>query len=110
MEHLFSYGTLQDAAVQLAVFGRKLAGQPDTLLGYRQTDLEIMDPDVVSASGAKYYRNVQFTGGDSDSVVGTVFTVTREELDKADIYESDADYKRITVRLKSGTEAWVYIV
>lgn len=32
---LFSYGTLQDKAVQLANFGRELNGQADRMPGYR---------------------------------------------------------------------------
>jgi hypothetical protein len=31
---LFSYGTLQDRAVQVANFGRLLLGRPDSLPGY----------------------------------------------------------------------------
>jgi gamma-glutamylcyclotransferase (GGCT)/AIG2-like uncharacterized protein YtfP len=107
-EYLFSYGTLQDEAIQLATFGRKLKGEPDTLIGYRQTRLEIQDPGVVATSGATYYLNVQFTGRDSDVVVGTRFEVTRKELEQSDIYEDPADYRRVRVQLKSGTRAWVY--
>jgi gamma-glutamylcyclotransferase (GGCT)/AIG2-like uncharacterized protein YtfP len=109
LEHLFSYGTLQTEAVQLATFGRKLVGEPDTLLGYRQTLLMIQDPSIVATSGAKYHLNVQFTGRDSDFVVGTIFKVTKKELERADIYEVAADYKRVSVQLKSGTRAWVYV-
>ena len=108
LEHLFSYGTLQAEAVQLATFGRKLVGEPDTLPGYRQTTLEIQDPRIVATSGAKYHLNVQFTGCDSDFVVGTRFKVTRKELEQADLYEVAPDYKRVRVQLKSGTPAWVY--
>ena len=36
-ENLFSYGTLQSVAVQLATFGRRLAGKADRLIGYRVT-------------------------------------------------------------------------
>jgi PhnB protein len=107
-EHLFSYGTLQKEAVQLATFGRKLLGEPDTLVGYRQTMIDIQDPSIVATSGAKYYLNAQFTGRDSDFVVGTMFKVTRKELEQADIYEDAADYKRVSIQLKSGTRAWVY--
>ena len=109
LEYLFSYGTLQSEAVQLATFGRKLVGEPDTLLGHRQTLLEIQDPSVVATSGAKHHLNVQFSGLDSDCVVGTRFTVTEKELEQADIYEVAADYKRVSVQLKSGTRAWVYL-
>jgi gamma-glutamylcyclotransferase (GGCT)/AIG2-like uncharacterized protein YtfP len=108
-ETLFSYGTLQIETVQLATFGRKLAGDPDTLHGYRQTRIEVKDPGVVEAGGAKYHLNAQFTGRDSDSVAGTRFKVSRKELEQADIYEDTADYRRVSVQLKSGTRAWVYV-
>lgn len=108
LEHLFSYGTLQSEAVQLATFGRKLLGEPDTLPGFRQSRLEIKDTSGVVASEAKYHLNVEFTGRDSDFVVGTMFRVTMKELEQADIYEIAADYKRVSVQLKSGTRAWVY--
>src|SRR5262249_48826607 len=96
IEHLFSYGTLQDQAVQLATFGRKLVGKRDTLSGYRQTKLKI-------------HLNAEFTGRDSDFVVGTSYKVTRKELEQADIYEAAANYKRVSVQLKSGTRAWLYV-
>jgi gamma-glutamylcyclotransferase (GGCT)/AIG2-like uncharacterized protein YtfP len=109
LEHLFSYGTLQDEAVQLATFGRELVGEPDALIGYRQTRIKIKEPEVVAASGDEYYFNVQFTGLDSDSVTGTRFKVTRTELEQADTYEATADYNRVSVELKSGLRAWVYL-
>jgi gamma-glutamylcyclotransferase (GGCT)/AIG2-like uncharacterized protein YtfP len=109
LEHLFSYGTLQNEAVQLATFGRKLVGEPDTLLGYRQARIVIQDASVVAASGAEYYLNAQSTGRDADFVVGTRFEVTKQELEQADIYEAAADYKRIGVQLQSETRAWVYV-
>lgn len=80
-----------------------------TLLpGFRQTRLEIQDTSKVVTSEAKHHLNVEFTGRDSDFVVGTMFKVTRKELEQADIYEIAADYKRVSVQLKSGTRAWVY--
>ncbi len=109
LEHLFSYGTLQLEAVQFATFGRKLMGEPDVLLGYRQTKIAIQNPSVAATSGAEYHLNAQFTGRDSDFVAGTMFKVTKKELEQADIYEDAADYKRISVQLKSGTRAWVYV-
>ena len=107
-EYLFSYGTLQDEAVQLATFGRSIIGEPDALPGYRQTLLEIRDAKLIPELG-KYHINVQWTGRDSDSVAGIRFEVSREEIEQADIYEADADYKRVSVQLKSGTHAWVYV-
>ena len=106
---LFSYGTLQRESVQLENFGRRLKGHPDALIGYQVTLIPIMDQDVILATGETYYRNIQFTGAVSDRVEGTVFTVTAEELERADQYEADADYHRVMVELSSGVKAWVYL-
>jgi hypothetical protein len=108
-EHLFSYGTLQSEAVQLATFGRRWGGQPDTLGGYSLTLIPIRDPNIVAASGETHYRNAQFTGNAADFVTGTVFIVTRQELEQADVYEQPAEYQRVCVQLKSGMKAWVYL-
>jgi hypothetical protein len=107
-EHLFSYGTLQTEAVQLATFGRRLEGRPDVLIGYRLTMIRIEDEEFVAASGAAHHRNIQFTGVASDLVEGTVFALTREELGQADAYEP-AGYRRVLARLRSGVDAWVYV-
>ena len=108
VERLFSYGTLQTESVQLSTFGRKLKGSPDALAGYRLQMIQIMDQDFVATSGAEYHRNLEFTGRTSDRVDGTVFSVTQQELEQADAYEPDG-YKRMQVKLRSGTEAWVYL-
>ena len=107
-ERLFSYGTLQTLSVQLSAFGRKLTGNPDTLVGYRLRMIQITDQEFVTTSGAEYHRNLEFTGSTSDLVGGTVFSVTQQELEQADTYEPDG-YKRVRVTLRSGTEAWVYL-
>jgi gamma-glutamylcyclotransferase (GGCT)/AIG2-like uncharacterized protein YtfP len=109
MEQLFSYGTLQIEEVQFSTFGRRLAGESDSLSGYRQARVEIRDADAIAANGAEYYLNAEFTGNDSDSVSGTRFEVTRNELEQADAYEATADYKRVRVQLKSGVQSWVYV-
>jgi gamma-glutamylcyclotransferase (GGCT)/AIG2-like uncharacterized protein YtfP len=105
---LFSYGTLRQAEVQMASFGRLLAGQPDALPGYASVMLEITDPDVVAKSGLKFHPIVVETGNPADEVAGTLFSITEAELAAADAYEV-SDYKRIEVVLKSGKRAWVYV-
>ncbi|WP_085715076.1 gamma-glutamylcyclotransferase family protein [Pseudomonas sp. B28(2017)] len=105
---LFSYGTLQDPAVQLSTFGRELKGRPDSLPGYRQDWVEITDPAVLAASGKAHHPIVQSSGDPSDEIAGTVFEITAQELAEADEYEV-ADYQRVGVLLKSGTSAWVYV-
>ena len=106
-ENLFSYGTLQLEAVQLSTFRRRLQGEPDTLVGYRMTTIPISDQDPALV-GAEHHRNIQFTGIHSDYIEGTVFKVSREELQQADAYEP-VDYERVAVRLKSGLDSWVYL-
>jgi gamma-glutamylcyclotransferase (GGCT)/AIG2-like uncharacterized protein YtfP len=108
-ENLFSYGTLQIEEVQLSTFGRRLEGKSDILAGYRLTLIPIPDQTVVARSGETHYRNIQFTGSATDLIEGTVFTVTEDELEQADVYEEDADYQRVMVQMKSGLNAWVYL-
>ena len=105
---LFSYGTLQDKKVQVASFGRELQGQPDAMPGYRQTMLEITDPEVLATSGQKFHPIVEESPDSQDEVRGTVFEITAQELAAADQYEV-SDYKRVSVQLKSGLQAWVYV-
>ena len=107
-ERLFSYGTLQLESVQLATFGRRLAGTPDVLPGFEQSMMKIDDPDVVETSGQSHHPIVRFTGRSGDGVAGTVFEITPDELLSADRYEVAA-YKRVAVRLSTGVEAWVYV-
>jgi gamma-glutamylcyclotransferase (GGCT)/AIG2-like uncharacterized protein YtfP len=107
MPLLFSYGTLQQEAVQMATFGRLLHGQPDELIGFAQSTLKIEDPEFVATSGKAYHSIVKFNARDDNRVGGMVFEVSDAELAKADRYEP-AGYKRVTARLASGKQAWVY--
>lgn len=104
---LFSYGTLQQAEVQRATFGRLLAGRAAAVPGYRLEWLTITDPDVITTSGSDRHP-LLVADTDTDPVVGTVFTITAEELAAADEYEVD-DYARVRVALDTGEEAWVYV-
>lgn len=105
---LFSYGTLQQENVQIASFGRRLDGHDDAMPGYRQTMIEITDPEVVRTSGKRFHPMVTPSGDPADNVPGKVFSITAEELAAADRYEV-SDYRRISVRLASGKEAFVYV-
>jgi gamma-glutamylcyclotransferase (GGCT)/AIG2-like uncharacterized protein YtfP len=105
---LFSYGTLQQEEVQLSSFGRLLEGRADAMPGYRQSLIEITDPDVIRTSGKRFHPIVEVSGNSGDEVEGKVFWITEAELKAADDYEV-ADYKRIEVRLRSGNTAWVYV-
>jgi len=105
---LFSYGTLQTKAVQIANFGRELTGRADAIPGYAVTMVAISDPEVVRLSGEAYHPIVAESNNPDDEVAGMVFEITPEELAAADEYEV-ADYKRVSVRLRSGVDAWVYV-
>jgi len=107
MPLLFSYGTLQLKAVQVANFGRELSGRRDTLAGYVLGEVEITDERVLRESGTAIHPILQFTGNPGDAVDGTVFELTDAELTQADDYEVDA-YTRVQARLQSGTECWIY--
>lgn len=107
-EKLFSYGTLQYEAVQLATFGRKLNGTADTLLGFSLSQIAITDAAVIATSGDAIHSIIAYTGKESDQVPGMVFAISLQELHQADSYEV-SDYKRIHVLLGSGEHAWVYV-
>jgi len=107
MEHLFSYGTLQQPEVQLATFGRLLDSRPDRLPGYRLGLLAIDDAQVVATSG-KTHHPIAARGDAGDGVPGAVLAMSLEQLRQADGYEV-ADYRRERVTLASGLQAWAYV-
>lgn len=98
MEHLFTYGTLQDEQVQQYLFGRTLPGYQDSLLGFKRLENAVYQryPLVVKTENTK------------DEVHGMAYEVSFSDLKKADIYETTA-YKREKITLKSGKKAWVYL-
>ena len=106
---LFSYGTLQRAAVQLATFGREFKSRPDALPGHRIAKVAITDPAVRAASGLSHNANAVPSPDPGDAIEGTVLEITEQELHAADKYEATADYHRIRVTLRSGNQAWVYV-
>jgi gamma-glutamylcyclotransferase (GGCT)/AIG2-like uncharacterized protein YtfP len=107
MPYLFSYGTLQQESVQRASFGRALTGKPDALLGFRREMVEIIDAEVFCLSGERFHP-ILVLGEAQDEIAGMVFEVTDEDLARADAYEVD-NYRRISAKLKSGLDAFVYV-
>ncbi len=105
---LFSYGTLQLAEVQRSTFGRELDGRPDAIVGYELDYVTITDPQVVAVSGSNRHPILRPTAARDASVPGMVFTISSAELAAADEYEVDA-YRRVSVPLRSGDQAWVYV-
>ncbi len=94
--HVFSYGTLQEKAVQIANFGRQLRGHADALPGH------------VLRVGPRH-ANAEPSPNPEDAVIGMVFELTAQELALADAYEAADRYRRIAVTLRSGIAAWVYV-
>ena len=78
---LFSYGTLRQREVQLATFGRELAGETDALEGYVLGTVMIRDESVVATSGLAEHLILRRGQGVID---GVAFAVTPEELARAD--------------------------
>ena len=105
---LFSYGTLRQREVQRALFGRELDGRADVLPGYAVSPLLITDPRVIAASGTAHHTIACETGDPLDELPGTVFRITQAELAAADEYEVDC--KRVTVRLRSGIDTFIYVI
>lgn len=94
---VFTYGTLQNKEVQVGVFSRLLTGIDDVLSHHKITTKKVADR----------YPTLEQTTNHTDRLSGKVYTLSQEELAKADHYEGEA-YKRIEVTLVSGNRAWVY--
>jgi gamma-glutamylcyclotransferase (GGCT)/AIG2-like uncharacterized protein YtfP len=107
-ELLFSYGTLREPDVQRATFGREIDGRPDAIVGYHLDYVTITDPHVIATSGSDRHPILKPTDRADAAVEGMVFEISEADLAAADEYEVD-DYRRITVPLRSGGEAWVYV-
>ena len=107
-ELLFSYGTLRQPEVQRATFGREIDGRPDAIVGYDLAYVTITDPRVIATSGSDRHPILKPTDRADAAVEGMVFEISEADLAAADEYEVD-DYRRITVPLRSGGEAWVYV-
>jgi hypothetical protein len=107
-QHLFSYGTLQQENVQIAVFGKPVSGKPDAIVGYDLVPVTISSQEAVAISGKAVHTTLVPADGEATPIEGVVFHISEDDLAAADRYES-AEYKRIRVALRSGVEAWVYV-
>ena len=97
---LFVYGTLRDPEVQRAVFGRTFTAEPDRVVGHRLDTIEI---------DGKGYFLLQRSEDAGEEVAGLVLPLTEAELALADAYEGQVHYARVTVLLRSGRDAFVYV-
>lgn len=95
---LFSYGTLQEEQVQLALYNRKLIGFAAVLKGYQLASKKI----------AGKYPILIKTENAADAIEGMVFEISNKELLKTDSYEG-IHYTRVKEILPSGVKAWCYI-
>ncbi len=86
------------------MFNRVLSGFTDKLLNYKLEKLALTDERGVIHN----YPVAVYTGNSDDQISGSVFQLSKDELLKADFYETAA-YKRVKVRLFSGKTAWVYL-
>ena len=109
MQHnkVFSYGTLRQANVQLALYGREVPTVPDSLPSWRLEWIQIGDPEVIAASGSDRHPILR-VGDGQDSVDGAFLELSDSELAATDKYEV-ADYVRREVVLTSGVIAYVYV-
>lgn len=106
---LFAYGTLQDPAVQTAVFGRDLGpGAPDRLSGFRLSHIPVDDLRVTAETGLTHYPILIPTPDAAPPVPGRLYPLTPADLTAADAYEGEA-YRRVRVTTEAGAEAWVYV-
>jgi hypothetical protein len=104
---VFSYGTLRQPEVQLALYGREVPTVADSLPGYRLDWLTITDAAVIAASGSDRHPILR-RGASTDEVPGAALELSEAELAATDAYEVD-DYVRVAVVLSSGREAFVYV-
>ena len=106
---LFAYGTLQDPAVQTAVFGHELEpGAQDRLSGFRLSHIPVDEPQIAAETGLTHYPILIPTTDDAPPVPGRLYPLTPADLTAADAYEGEA-YRRVRVRTEAGAEAWVYV-
>lgn len=105
---LFSYGTLREPEVQLAIFGHRIHGVPDAIAGYKLRAYVITDEKAIAISGRAEHTMLEPSNDPRDRIEGMVFDLTPAELAQADAYEDKA-YRRVQIRLHSGSDAWVYV-
>lgn len=97
MIKLFIYGTLSSPVVQQKIIGRISSATSDILKGYKRGNISInysIYPIAIKDS--------------NETIMGNVIEVTAEELKLIDEYETSA-YSRVSLKLASTVETWVYI-
>lgn len=103
--YLFSYGTLQLPQIQQSLFGRKLRGKPDKLVGYTLGELKV---EAHEEDYLNYYPIAIPSKNTEDQIEGVIYEVSEAELEEIDVYEGN-EYIRVMENFDSGQKAWVYI-
>ena len=96
--NLFVYGTLITGKTLKNILDRDVPGIPATLDGYDSSKMVVIESESYPAAE----KNIEC------SIQGLLIEVTSEELEKLDVYETDA-YIRKEVELTNGKKAWVYL-
>lgn len=109
MPQIFSYGSLQEAPVQVSIYGRVLSGEPDELIDCVRTLIEVPKTHKAFATGLTHYATVTFLPNSGSRVPGMLLELTHAELAATDGYEQDSEYVRVLAALASGRKVWVYV-
>ena len=96
MTQIFVYGTLKDFATRVSVLGHEVPHHLDSLSNY----------EIKPHSVFLIYPTIEKCEG--KGVDGCLLKVKDDEIPKLDRYESGL-YKKIEVKLDSGTIAFAYI-
>ena len=96
--NLFVYGTLATGETLKNILGRDVPGMPATLDGYDGSKTITIENESYPAAE----KNTEY------SIQGLLVEVTPEELEKLDVWETDA-YRRKEVELTNWIEAWIYL-
>ena len=108
MPIVFSFGTLRQAHVQEALFGRRVTSEPARIVGYRVARVRITDPGSIEASGSDVHPALVVDDEESASVEGELLDLTDSELAAVDRYEQ-VSFQPIKVRTERGREAVAYV-
>ena len=97
---IFSYGTLWQKEVQIAVFGRTFSVEPDMdfISGWTLT--------LVKMNGT--YYNVAVESDKISMITGAIVKIPERYTKKMDEYEGD-DYKRVWVTTMTGNNCQMYV-
>jgi hypothetical protein len=105
---LFACGTLTLEKVHVALFGRVLAWEEDTLPGYAKRTVILEDQDILSTTGSATHPSMVPSEAPGAAVQGRAMHLSEAELALMDPHQSE-HHRRARVTLASGREAWAYL-